>query len=199
MPTVGDRVAQTVVARRIEEKVEVIFHPDSYGYRPRRSALDAVAACRQRCWRYDWVVDLDVQAFFDSVDYDLVIRAVACRSDPAARRQPATPRPGNPARVRGLTVLANLFPALRVRHVDGPDISVRAVRARRRRCRGALHQRTPGTLRAPGDRGTGGQRSGCACTRTRSTDGSATPQGPNRVGTPHRARPTLLRALGLVP
>jgi group II intron reverse transcriptase/maturase len=74
-------VAQTVVARRIEEKVEPIFHPDSYGYRPRRSALDAVAACRQRCWRYDWVVDLDVQAFFDSVDHDLMIKAVEANTD----------------------------------------------------------------------------------------------------------------------
>jgi RNA-directed DNA polymerase len=81
VPTVGDRVAQTVVARRIEEKVEPIFHPDSYGYRPGRSALDAVAACRQRCWRYDWVVDLDVQAFFDSVDHDLVIKAVEANTD----------------------------------------------------------------------------------------------------------------------
>jgi group II intron reverse transcriptase/maturase len=81
VPTVGDRVAQTVVARRIEGKVEPIFHPDSYGYRPRRSALDAVAACRQRCWRFDWVVDLDVQAFFDSVDHDLMIKAVEANTD----------------------------------------------------------------------------------------------------------------------
>jgi RNA-directed DNA polymerase len=81
VPTVADRVAQTVVARRIEGKVEPIFHPDSYGYRPRRSALDAVAACRQRCWRHDWVVDLDVQAFFDSVDHDLVIKAVEANTD----------------------------------------------------------------------------------------------------------------------
>ncbi|GGN88960.1 group II intron reverse transcriptase/maturase [Actinoplanes lobatus] len=74
-------MAQTVVARRIEEKVEPIFHPDSYGYWPRRSALDAVAACRQRCWRYDWVVDLDVQAFFDSIDHDLMIKAVEANTD----------------------------------------------------------------------------------------------------------------------
>lgn len=81
MPTVGDRVAQTVVSRRIEEKVEPIFHKDSYGYRPRRSALDAVAQCRKRCWSYDWVVDLDVQAFFDSVDHDLMIKAVEANID----------------------------------------------------------------------------------------------------------------------
>ncbi len=65
VPTVADRVAQTVVARRLEQEVEPIFHPDSYGYRPGRSALDAVAACRKRCWRYDWTIDLDVQKFLD--------------------------------------------------------------------------------------------------------------------------------------
>jgi RNA-directed DNA polymerase len=66
VPTISDRVAQTVVARRLEAKVEPIFHPDSYGYRPYRSALDAVAACRQRCWKSDWVIDLDIQKFFDA-------------------------------------------------------------------------------------------------------------------------------------
>jgi RNA-directed DNA polymerase len=76
VPTIADRIAQTVVARRLEGKVESIFHPDSYGYRPGRSALDAVAVCRQRCWRYDWVIDLDVEKFFDSVPWDLVIKAV---------------------------------------------------------------------------------------------------------------------------
>jgi RNA-directed DNA polymerase len=65
VPTVADRIAQTVVARRLEEKVEPIFHPDSYGYRPGRSALDAVGTCRKRCWKTDWVVDLDIQKFFD--------------------------------------------------------------------------------------------------------------------------------------
>ena len=67
VPTVADRIAQTVVAARLEAKVEPIFHPVSYGYRPRRSALDAVGTCRQRCWKYDWVIDLDVRKFFDSV------------------------------------------------------------------------------------------------------------------------------------
>jgi RNA-directed DNA polymerase len=81
VPTVADRVAQTVVARRLERKVEPIFHPDSYGYRPARSALDAVAACRQRCWRTDWVIDLDVQRFFDSVPWDLMIKAVKAHTD----------------------------------------------------------------------------------------------------------------------
>jgi RNA-directed DNA polymerase len=81
VPTVADRIAQTVVARRLERKVEPIFHPDSYGYRPGRSALDAVAACRQRCWRYDWVIDLDIQKFFDSVPWELVVKAVQAHTD----------------------------------------------------------------------------------------------------------------------
>jgi RNA-directed DNA polymerase len=76
VPTVADRIAQTVVARRIEAKAEPVFHPDSYGYRPGRSALDAVAACRRRCWRHDWAIDLDVRKFFDSVPHDLIVKAV---------------------------------------------------------------------------------------------------------------------------
>ena len=81
VPTVADRVAQTVVARRLEGKVEPIFHPDSYGYRPARSALDAVGVCRARCWKRDWVLDMDIQAFFDSVDHDLLLRAVERHTD----------------------------------------------------------------------------------------------------------------------
>jgi group II intron reverse transcriptase/maturase len=69
------------VARRLEEKVEPIFHADSYGYRPKRSALDAVAACRRRCWKHDWVIDLDIQKFFDSVSWDLIIKAVEANTD----------------------------------------------------------------------------------------------------------------------
>src|SRR5436190_1422275 len=80
VPTVADRIAQTVVARRLEAKVEPIFHPDSYGYRPNRSALDAVTACRQRCWKSKWVVDLDIRSFFDSVPWELVVKAVAAHS-----------------------------------------------------------------------------------------------------------------------
>ncbi|HEV8176215.1 MAG TPA: reverse transcriptase domain-containing protein, partial [Gemmatimonadales bacterium] len=60
VPTVGDRIAQTVVARVLEEKAEPVFHSDSYGYRPGRSATDAVAQCRRRCWTADWVIDLDI-------------------------------------------------------------------------------------------------------------------------------------------
>jgi RNA-directed DNA polymerase len=81
VPTVADRIAQTVVRLYLEPGVEPGFHPDSYGYRPGRSALDAVAACRERCWRTDWVIDLDIKAFFDSVPWDLVVKAVAHHTD----------------------------------------------------------------------------------------------------------------------
>jgi RNA-directed DNA polymerase len=66
IPTVADRVAQTVVARHLGVRVEPVFHPDSYGYRPNRSALQAVEVCRQRCWKRDWVIDLDIQKFLDA-------------------------------------------------------------------------------------------------------------------------------------
>ena len=81
VPTVADRIAQTVAARRLEKKVEPVFHPDSYGYRPARSALDAVGRCRERCWRYDWVIDLDIQKFFDSVPWHLIVKAVEAHTD----------------------------------------------------------------------------------------------------------------------
>jgi RNA-directed DNA polymerase len=76
VPTVADRVAQTVAALALQPRTESIFHRDSYGYRPRRGALDAVAKCRERCWKKDWVIDLDVQKFFDSVDHGLMVKAV---------------------------------------------------------------------------------------------------------------------------
>jgi len=76
VPTVADRIAQTVVAARLEEAVEPKFHPDSYGYRPRKSQLDAVAACRKRCWKKNWVIDLDIRKFFDSVPWNLIVKAV---------------------------------------------------------------------------------------------------------------------------
>jgi RNA-directed DNA polymerase len=81
VPTVSDRIAQTVVRLYLEPEVEPLFHPDSYGYRPGRSALDAVAACRRRCWRSDWVIDLDLKSFFDSLDHDLVMRTVSKHTD----------------------------------------------------------------------------------------------------------------------
>jgi RNA-directed DNA polymerase len=81
VPTVADRVAQTVVALTLEARTESIFHDDSYGYRPRRSALDALAVCRQRCQQRDWVLDCDVEQFFDSVDHDLMVKAVQANTD----------------------------------------------------------------------------------------------------------------------
>ncbi len=76
IPTVGDRVAQQVVKLQLEPLVEPLFHQDSYGYRPGRSALDAVGKARTRCWRQNWVIDLDIKGFFDNLDHDLVMRAV---------------------------------------------------------------------------------------------------------------------------
>jgi len=81
VPTVADRVAQTVACGYLEPGVEPHFHPDSYGYRPGRSALDAVGVCRKRCWRSDWVLDMDIRAFFDSVPWDLVLKSVAHHTD----------------------------------------------------------------------------------------------------------------------
>jgi RNA-directed DNA polymerase len=76
IPTVGDRVAQMVAKHFLEPSVEPVFHRDSYGYRPGKSALDAVGQARQRCWQYDWVVDLDIKGFFDNIDHDLMMRAL---------------------------------------------------------------------------------------------------------------------------
>jgi len=81
VPTVADRIAQTVVRLYLEPKVEPLFHPDSYGYRPGRSALQAVGVCRERCWRRNWIIDLDIRAFFDSVPHELVVRAVRRHTD----------------------------------------------------------------------------------------------------------------------
>lgn len=76
IPTVADRVAQTVVKMVFEPGVESIFLSDSYGYRPRKSALDAVGITRKRCWKYDWVLEFDIQGMFDNIDHELLMRAV---------------------------------------------------------------------------------------------------------------------------
>jgi RNA-directed DNA polymerase len=81
VPTVADRIAQTVVALCLEPRTERIFHPDSYGYRRRRSAHDALKRCRERCWTNNWVVDLDIEKFFDSLDHELVMKTVASNTD----------------------------------------------------------------------------------------------------------------------
>jgi RNA-directed DNA polymerase len=76
VPTVSDRIAQMVAKIYFEPEVEPYFHPDSYGYRPDKSALDAVGVARQRCWQYDWVLDLDIKGFFDNISHKLLMRAV---------------------------------------------------------------------------------------------------------------------------
>jgi group II intron reverse transcriptase/maturase len=76
VPTVADRVAQMVVKQLIEPDLEPIFLADSYGYRPRKSALDAIGVTRQRCWKYDWVVEFDIKGLFDNLDHELMLRAV---------------------------------------------------------------------------------------------------------------------------
>jgi len=81
IPNVVDRIAQSVAVLELEPNVEKVFHDDSYGYRPGRSPVDAVRVCRERCWRKDWIVDLDVKAFFDSVPWDLMLSAVARHTD----------------------------------------------------------------------------------------------------------------------
>ena len=81
VPNTADRIAQTAAAMLLEEKLEPIFHQDSYGYRPGRKAQDALAVTRRRCWKQDWILDLDVRAFFDSVPHDLLLKAVAHHTD----------------------------------------------------------------------------------------------------------------------
>jgi RNA-directed DNA polymerase len=81
IPTVADRVAQEVARRYLEPILEPVFHIDSYGYRPGKSAIEAVRTARQRCWRYDWVLDIDVKGYFDSIDWELLLKAVRRHTD----------------------------------------------------------------------------------------------------------------------
>lgn len=76
IPTVADRIAQMVVTRFLQPLLEPHFHVDSYGYRPGKSAKDALGVARQRCWSHDWVLDLDIKAFFETIDHGLLMRAV---------------------------------------------------------------------------------------------------------------------------
>jgi RNA-directed DNA polymerase len=76
VPTVSDRVAQMVVKLYVEPRLDSLFHADSYGYRSGRSAKQAIAITRQRCWRYDWVVEFDIKGAFDNLDHDLLMKAV---------------------------------------------------------------------------------------------------------------------------
>ena len=137
VPTVADRIAQTVAAMALEPSVEPMFHPDSYGYRPGRSAIDAVRVCRERCWRDDWVIDLDLQVV---LRHDPA-RPAATRGGTPPRhdrrwvllyvqrwlvaplqrdgRQPGRAGSRQPAGLGDLPAARQPLPALRVRHVDG--------------------------------------------------------------------------------
>jgi group II intron reverse transcriptase/maturase len=148
IPNVIDRVAQTAAVLVLEPEAEKVFHDDSYGYRPRRSPIDAVRVCRQRCFKRDWVVDLDVKAFFDSVPWDLMLKAVARHTTQQwvmryverwlkapmlmpdgtlTHRTRGTPQ-GGPIS----PLIANIFLHLRLRHLDGPGVPGSRVRAVRR-------------------------------------------------------------------
>ena len=81
IPTVSDRIAQAVVEAYLEPELEKHFHADSYGYRPKKSALDAVGVARKRCWRHAWVLDLDIRAYFDTIPHDLLLKAVKKHTD----------------------------------------------------------------------------------------------------------------------
>ena len=81
VPTVADRIAQMVAKIHFEPTVEPYFHPDSYGYRPGKSAIDAVAITRKRCWRYDWLLEFDIKGLFDNIDHELLLRAVRKHTD----------------------------------------------------------------------------------------------------------------------
>ncbi|WP_240338000.1 group II intron reverse transcriptase/maturase [Gelidibacter japonicus] len=76
IPTISDRVAQTVIKNQIEGRLEKIFHPQSYGYRPKRSAHQALDQVRKNCWKYDWVIDLDIKNFFDDIDHNKLLKAL---------------------------------------------------------------------------------------------------------------------------
>lgn len=76
IPTVGDRIAQMVVKMYLEPSLDPLFHQNSYGYRPNKSAKQAITKTRERCWRYEWVIDLDIKGFFDNMDHELVLKAV---------------------------------------------------------------------------------------------------------------------------
>jgi len=81
IPTVSDRVAQMVVKMYLEPKLEPIFHEDSHGYRPNKSAIEAIGKARERCWKSDWVLDVDIKGFFDNIDHELMLKAVLKHTD----------------------------------------------------------------------------------------------------------------------
>ena len=81
IPTISDRIAQMTARMYLEPKVEPIFHKDSYGYRPNKSAIDAIGKVRERCWKYDYVIELDIKGLFDNIDHELLMKAVELHTD----------------------------------------------------------------------------------------------------------------------
>jgi hypothetical protein len=146
IPTVGDRIAQEVVKRYLEPRLEPIFHADSYGYRPGRSAIDALRKARQRCWQYDWVLDIDVKSYFDSIDWVLLLKAVRKHTDcpwvllyiERWLKAPVKMEDGSPD-------LGESVPALRFRPVDRAELSQHPIREVRGRRHLPLPQRGRGT------------------------------------------------------
>jgi RNA-directed DNA polymerase len=160
IPTVADRIAQEVARRYLEPYLEAVFHADAYGYRPGRSAIEAVRQARQRCWRYDWVLDIDVKAYFDSIDWERLLKAVRHHTDcrwvllyierwlkapvqmedgSVVPRTAGTPQGGGyqPAPCKPV-------PALCVRRVDVANLSAHSVREVRGRCHLSLQERRRG-------------------------------------------------------
>jgi len=81
IPSISDRIAQTVVKMYLEPEMDKCFHPDSYGYRPGKSAIQAVSVTRQRCWKYGWLLEFDIKGAFDNIDHLLLIKALKRHTD----------------------------------------------------------------------------------------------------------------------
>ena len=152
IPTVADRIAQEVARRYLEPYLEAVFHADAYGYRPGRSAIDAVRQARQRCWRYDWVLDIDVKAYFDSIDWERLLKAVRHHTDcrwvllyiERWLKAPVQMEDGSVVPRTAGTPPCKPVPALCVRCLDVAKISAHSVREIRGRCHLSLQERRRG-------------------------------------------------------
>jgi group II intron reverse transcriptase/maturase len=137
VPTVADRVAQMVVKQDVEPDLDAVFLPDSYGYRPRKVALDAVGVTRERCWKYAWVLEFDIKGLFDNIDHTLLLRSVrkhvTCKmgaalhrkmvdsADGAGRWNENREKPRYPTRWCGQSDSIEPVHALRGRSLDNAD------------------------------------------------------------------------------